>query len=173
MRGFTIIELLLVTSLVALLLSLGVPALRTLQGNIVTTVEHHRLLSLLRVARSKATAGRRRTVLCPLAAGAPEPTCGPAAGADWLLFADGNGDRRFRPDDDELIRVEHGARPEMLQVLDRRGEPFAGAIAYRPDGSVYTPATLQLCGSAAARNVRLVVSMSGRARTAREDLPCA
>ena len=57
--------------------------------------------------------------------------------------------------------------------FDRRGEVFAGTIAYRPDGAVYTPATLQLCAGAAVRNVRLVVSMTGRVRTAREDHPCA
>ena len=172
MRGFTLVDLLVVTCLVGLFLSLGLPALRTLQGNIATAVEQHRLLSLLRTARTAASAGHRQTVLCPLASRSGAPACGAASGEGWLLFADGNSDLSFRSDDDDLLRIEHLARRSELHVLDGRGRLFAGAIAYRPDGSVRTPATLTLCSGAGTRRLHVVVSMTGRVRTAREEQPC-
>ncbi|MHA7816199.1 MAG: GspH/FimT family pseudopilin [Pseudohaliea sp.] len=173
MRGFTMVDLLLVACLAGLFLSLGLPALRTIQGNIATTVEQHRLLSLLRTARTAASAGRRQTVLCPLASGAGDPACGAASGEGWLLFTDGDRDLSFRSDDDDLLRVERLARRGELHVLDGRGRIFAGAIAYRPDGSVRTPATLTLCSGGGTRTLHVVVSMTGRVRTAREEQPCA
>jgi prepilin-type N-terminal cleavage/methylation domain-containing protein len=64
-RGFTLPELLMVMALAAVLLVLAVPALSTLRGNMATAAEAQRLLSLLRVARASAAAGRVDTVLCP------------------------------------------------------------------------------------------------------------
>ncbi|HKK22453.1 MAG TPA: GspH/FimT family protein [Pseudohaliea sp.] len=173
MRGFTIIDLLLVTGLVALFLCIGLPALRTLHGNSLAAVEHHRILSLLHTARARATAGRRSTVLCPLAAPGQAVACGPAAGEGWLLFGDGNGDRRFQAAKDEVLRIERTRSRNGVRVLDRRGEPFAGVISYRADGSSITPATLQLCASASTHRRRVVISMTGRVRSVREPAPCA
>lgn len=171
MRGFTLIELLLVTLLLALLLSLGVPALRTLQGTIATSVENYRLLSLLRVARTSATRAHRHTVLCPLVH-TSGPACGATPGAGWLLFSDVNGDRRYTPADDEMLRLERVPVRRGLVIRDRRGATFTGRVTYRPDGSVLKPATLRLCAGAARYAVRVVVSMSGRVRTVKEEAPC-
>jgi len=149
------------------------PGLRTLKGNLATSVEQHRLLSLLATARSAAIHGNRRTVLCPFDDEQPEPDCGPGAGAGWLLFADADGDRRYRPGDDELLRLERISRARGLRVRDRRGDVFDATLTFRPDGSVATPATLDLCAAGSRRTVRVVVSMTGRVRTEREQLPCA
>ncbi len=173
MRGFTLPDLLVVTGLVAIFLVLGLPGLRTLKGNLATSVEQYRLLSLLAAARSAAIHGNRRTVLCPLDAGQPEPDCGPVAGAGWLVFADAGGDRRYRPGEDELLRVERIPRARALRVRDRRGDAFDAALTFRPDGSVVTPATVDLCAAGSRRTSRIVVSMTGRVRTKREQAPCA
>jgi len=173
MRGFTIIELLLVTSFVALLLALGLPALHTLQGNLATAAESQRLLSLLRLARAGATARQGRTVLCPLHTGGTTPACGAPFNDGWLLFLDANGDGAYASGDDELLRMERVPRRRALRVLDARGRGFAGAVTYRPDGSVLRPATLRLCAEGAQRRRRVVISMTGRVRTAREASPCA
>lgn len=173
MRGFTLPDLLVVTGLVAVFLVLGLPGLRTLKGNLATSVEQHRLLSLLASARGAAVHGNRRTVLCPIDVEQPEPDCGPAAGAGWLLFADADGDRRYRPGEDELLRLERIPRARALSVRDRRGEVFDSALTFRPDGSVVTPATVDLCAAGSRRTVRIVVSMTGRVRTEREQVPCA
>jgi len=173
MRGFTLPELLLVTGLVAVFLILGLPGLRTLKGNLATSVEQYRLLSLLTAARSAAVHGERRTVLCPFEDEQPEPDCGPGAGAGWLLFADADGDRQYRPGEDELLRLELIPSARALRVRDRRGDVFDSALAFRPDGSVATPATLDLCAAGSRRTARVVISMTGRVRTEREQVPCA
>lgn len=171
-RGFGIVEVLLVVALAALLALLAVPGLRTLQANSATVVEEQRVLALLRLARSRATTARTDTVLCPLAAVAATPQCGDAFGG-WLLFRDGNGDGRFRADADELLRLERTGARRSLQVLGRGGDPFSAAITYRADGTVRRPATLRLCVSGATRSRRLVVSMTGRVRRVRGEAACA
>jgi Tfp pilus assembly protein FimT len=173
MRGFTLLDLLLVTALIGLFLTLGLPGLQTLRGNLATSVEQYRLLTLLRSARSAATHGHQRTVVCPVDAGQAEPACGTDAGAGWLVFADGDGDRRYSPGNDELLRVEHIPRGRSLNVRDRGGEVFDRALTFRPDGSVMTPATVELCAGSSRRTLRIVISMTGRVRTEREQLPCA
>jgi Tfp pilus assembly protein FimT len=173
MRGFTLPDLLLVACLVAVLLVMGLPGLRTLNGNFATSVEQHRLLSLLSAARSAAIHGNRRTVLCPVDVEQPEPDCGPGAGAGWLLFADTDGDRHYRPDEDKLLRLERIPRSRALRIRDRRGDMFDSALTFRPDGSVVTPATLDLCAAGSQRTARVVISMTGRVRTEREHVPCA
>ena len=173
MRGFTLPDLLVVTGLVAAFLVLGLPGLGTLKGNLATSVEQHRLLSLLTAARSAAIHGNRRTVLCSFDDEQPGPDCGPGIGAGWLLFADLNGDRQYRPDEDELLRLERIPRARALRVRDRGGDAFDSALTFRPDGSVVTPATLNLCAAGSRRTVRVVVSMTGRVRTEREQVPCA
>lgn len=173
MRGFTLLDLLLVTALIGLFLTLGLPGLQTLRGNLATSVEQYRLLTLLRIARSAAAHGHQRTVLCPVDAGRSAPACGAAAGAGWLVFADGNGDRRYQPADDELLRVERIPAARSLQVRDRDGAAFDRPLIFRPDGSVLVPATVELCAGRSRRTLRVVVSMTGRVRTEREPIPCA
>ncbi|KGE03727.1 GspH/FimT family protein [Pseudohaliea rubra] len=173
MRGFTLLDLLLVTGLLATFLAVGLPGLHSLQGKVVATVEQQRLLSLLRLARASASAGQRQTVLCPLAGGRSQPACGDDAADGWLLFADSNGDRRYLPGDDELLRVERLPGGPGLRVLNRRGDAFASVLAFRPDGSVLTPATARFCAEASPHTLRVVISMTGRIRTAREAGACA
>ena len=173
MRGFTLLDLLMVTALIGVFLTVGLPGLRILHGNLATTVEQHRLLTLLRIARSAATHGHQRTVVCPVDAGQAEPACGRAAGAGWLVFADGNGDRRYSPGNDKLLRIEHIPSARSIEVRGRSGGVFDRALTFRPDGSVLTPATVELCAGSSQRTVRVVISMTGRVRTQRKPLPCA
>jgi type IV fimbrial biogenesis protein FimT len=170
-RGFTLPELLMVMALAAVLLVLATPALTTLNGNMATAAEAQRLLSLLRVARASAAAGRVNTVLCPVASQVA-PACGDAFSGGWLLFADENRDGRYRPGEDALIRIEHSPPRRALHATDRRGRNFAAAVSFRPDGSVRRPATIRLCTTHGARTHRVVISMTGRVRSAREEGTC-
>jgi prepilin-type N-terminal cleavage/methylation domain-containing protein len=173
MRGFTLPELLIVTTLVAIFIGIGMPGMRTLHGNLATGVEQHRLVSLLKTARAAAIHRHRRTVVCPADAEEAELACGSAAGAGWLVFSDGNGDRRYSAADDELLRSERIPSTRALHVQDRNGEVFDDVLTFRPDGSVSTPATVQLCAGGSQRILRIVISMTGRVRTEREQVPCA
>jgi type IV fimbrial biogenesis protein FimT len=161
----------MVVALSAVLLVLAVPALSTLRGNMATVAEAQRLLSLLRVARASAAARRIDTVLCPLASPA-SPACGDFFSGGWLLFADENRDGRYRPGQDALIRVEQSPSRRALHAVDARGRTFAAAVSFRPDGSVRRPATIRLCTDLGKRTQRVVISMTGRVRTAREEGRC-
>jgi type IV fimbrial biogenesis protein FimT len=171
MRGFTLVESLLAVALVALLLALGMPSLRVAQASLRTTIETHRLRSLLEIARVEAVAAHADVVLCPLAAESG-PACAERYVDGWLLFRDADRDGRYRPPTDQPLRIEYGDGGSALRVTDRNGAPFSGGIIYRPNGSVTRPATLRLCARAARFTVAMVVSLPGRVRISRENVPC-
>lgn len=171
MRGFTLIEVLLVTALLAVVLVIGIPALRTLQANIGVAAESSRLLSLLRFTRAQAAVSRHNTVLCGRAVAEHTPGCAPAGADGWLAFVDRDGDGAFDAGADTLLR-ELPPPSQPLAVVDRDGDPVSGAIAFRPDGAALRALTMALCAPGATRSRELVISMTGRVRTARVGGPC-
>lgn len=171
MKGFTLIELMLVTALVGIFLALGLPSLRTLKANMITVAEEQRLLALLRLARASATYGHGNALLCPLDARSA-PACGSSAGEGWLLFQDRNADRVYNDHTDQLLRLERLSSTRELRVLRANATPFSGAVTYRPDGSVAQPVTLRLCAPGSTRVQRVVINLSGRIRRAREAMLC-
>lgn len=170
MRGFTLLELLVAIAVLAVLTALAVPAGRALQGRALVAAESLQLLTLLRLARTRAVLAGTDAVLCPLRAGDDGPACAVARGEGWLAFSDHDGDRDFDAGD-TVLRMAASAGP-ALDVTTRSGAPFTGRIVYRADGTVSTPTTLQLCVGPERPGRRLIISMTGRVRTTREGLTC-
>ncbi len=91
--GFTLIELMITLAIVAILLTVGVPSLKTfMQGNqlIASTNE---LLSALHIARSEAIKLNKRVTVCESANGTSCTNPGTGNWRDgWIVLADANGD---------------------------------------------------------------------------------
>ncbi len=93
-EGVTLIELLVTLSVVAIIVAVGVPALRDLYATHHMSAAVNDLVTSLHLARSEAIKGETPTSLCPSANwDSPNPICTPAGSlADgWIVVADPGG----------------------------------------------------------------------------------
>lgn len=93
LRGFTLVELLVVMALVAVLASLAVPSLQGFVSSRAVSARADELASALRLARSEALKRGGAVSVCAAASPlASEPSCSGASdwAKGWLVFTDGN-----------------------------------------------------------------------------------
>jgi len=158
--GLTVLELLVSITIVALLASLGIPALRDLALNSQRVAAANSLVAAIQLARSAAVTRNATTTLCP---SDDANSCVPAAtaGNRWIVAAfDGSHEIP-------------GAGPgEPLRVIDLTftGDIISNraAFEFRPFPLRSTNGTIRLCdprGGAAQRSI--VISTSGRPRVSR------
>ncbi|VAW53474.1 Type IV fimbrial biogenesis protein FimT [hydrothermal vent metagenome] len=183
------IELMITLAIVAILLTVGVPSLKTfMQGNqlIASTNE---LVSALHIARSEAIKLNTRVSICESNDGA---TCGTTGNWEngWIVFVDGNG---ASPGDlvntgsscsgsntDCLLRVHNGFNDNQLTVggvdtntagvinaftFTSRGLPkiSAASPAGTSQGGVFSICSLDDAGAIISSRA-VTLSVSGRVR---------
>jgi type IV fimbrial biogenesis protein FimT len=165
--GFTLIEMLVVLSLIVILATLVAPGMSRLVAKSRQTDEVNALLRALHIGQTEAI--KRNATVSVCARDAPDPgsqTCGP----DWE-----NGCMVF----EETVNVdgEYDAGEPLIAVCEPatpgttlRSAQFIRSIQFQPDGFVAQAGTFIHCdarGPAAARAVN--VSRSGRARVGDRD----
>ncbi len=162
--GFTVLECLVVVSILAILLVQGVPALRDYGLRQRMSAAMHALHSHLALARNDAVRFNVEIVVCP---GTRTAGCRSDSHWDegWLVFEDLDGDHQYQPGE-RLLATEPG-----LEHLAIRGTSGRRYLRFAPNGSAPGSNTsISFCdlrGPAAAR--KLVISNLGRIR--RESMP--
>jgi len=162
--GFTLLELLLVLSIAAVLLILGVPAFQDYGARQRMSAAIHSLHSHVALARDAAIRFNVNVIVCP-----GDLLHGCKAGNDWsngwIVFSDYNGDGQYQPLE-TVHRVEAGL--EQIAIYSSAGRPN---LRFYPNGSAPgSNGSITFCdwrGPAHAR--KLVVSNSGRIR--RDEAP--
>ena len=92
-HGFTLIELMVVLSIAAAILVIGVPAFQNFRVNGRMTNSANDLLSATVLARTEAIKLQTLVALCPSAnPGDADPTCTAGATQGWIVFQDKDGD---------------------------------------------------------------------------------
>ena len=134
--GFTLIELMVVVSLIAILMMVATPSLRDAMLNARMTAMVNDTMGDLNIARSEAVKRNATVTLCPSANGA---TC---AGTNWtqgwIIFSEvspANGVRTVATE--ELIKrtsAIENKNPNALTVLS--GTTPVASISYGPSGAV-------------------------------------
>jgi prepilin-type N-terminal cleavage/methylation domain-containing protein len=95
-QGFTLYELLITLVVVSIVLSFGIPNLRSFTQNSRMTSAANDLLGTFQTARSEAARSKQNVSICASANSmSATPACGGEFEDGWILFVDPNGDAVF------------------------------------------------------------------------------
>ena len=157
--GWTLIELMLVTTLIAVLGAVAAPALGDAIARQRVLGAGNEFVGALHYARAAAVSAGARVIVCPSTDGT---RCAPDTRWDggWLMAVD--RDRDDQPDAAPLLR---GGGDAGLRIVSTRGRT---RLAFQPSGGAAgSNVTFTLCQAGRADTTRqLVMSNSGRLRNA-------
>lgn len=173
-KAFTLIEMMVVVSVLAILLAFAVPSFRSTVASNRLTASTNELVSSIALARSEAIRRGVRVSMCKSANGAACTTAGTWS-QGWIVFAD-------------TTRLNASAAVDAGETLIGRGMPVAtdiriegsagvaNFVSFAADGTVRNMAgaassgRLQVCSSASAlgdanRARRIDITSAGRVAT--------
>jgi type IV fimbrial biogenesis protein FimT len=169
--GFTLIEMMVVVTILAILMMIATPSLRDAMLNARMTAMVNDTMADLNVARSEAVKRNSTVTLCASTDGA---TCSGTNWAQgWIVFAEvspANGARNVATE--ELIRATpaiSNTNPNALSVL--AGTTPVASISYGPSGAVTTGALIEFtfCDVRAVADTvanpagrKVIINMTGR-----------
>ncbi|MEN9771279.1 MAG: hypothetical protein RLZZ180_2909 [Pseudomonadota bacterium] len=167
-RGFTLLELMVVSAVALTLAALALPSWRSLLERWTLRTEAQALVDDLRYARTQALARAQPVSLC-LSSNAS--VCGSEGSSGWLVFVDPDADRQLGQGESVLRRHEAGS--QRLLIRSNHARPV---LTYQSTGLARAAAqTLTLGVSAQGGARRLIcISLQGRpALQAQEVVSCS
>ncbi len=170
--GMTLIELLIMLTIGAALVVLGVPGYRALIAHMELRDRVHALVSGMQLARAEAIKRGIRVNLCQSSDGV---YCAGTGGWEtgWLIYADANHDGE-RDVGDALLRSEGPARPG---ITVRGNRPVSEYVSYTGYGQTrMLNGALQMGTFTVCRTgqnaIDVVLANGGRVRVNETKLPC-
>ena len=163
-KAFTILELMITVSIMAILVTLGIPAFKDYALKQRLNAAVNALHGDLLLARSQAIHRDMQVTACP-----GDPTAGCAGSTEWsdgwIVFGDSNEDREYQDNEDVL---RHGQGVEYMAIHSSSART---TIRFYPNGSAPGSNTsISFCGLGGPEKARkLVISNLGRVR--RDDFP--
>lgn len=150
--GFTLIELMIVLSIVGITLGMAVPSFQNIIASNRLTSAANNLLSALQLAKSEAIKTNYLTIVSKNTSWAN----------GWIVFADknqnGSQDIATEPTISSFDALSAG-----YSVVTT--DAYTNTVTYRPDGRSSTNGSFYLCSSANAADFRrVVIASTGRAR---------
>ncbi len=169
--GYTLMELMVVTSILGVLMSLAVPAFRDTVESAQTNSEIKVMLTALNLARSEAIRRGTDVVMCASPEGSGDCSGGTWS-QGWMIFADANGDATGSTgsvDSGDTVIREFSALDSTLTFS-------ANMMAYNSlgFGTIGGTQTFLLCPvSGNGLNARsIVIAPSGRGHREEDGLVC-
>ena len=162
-RGFTLIELMIGIGLMALLLSMAVPALDVFTSNARQTGAVNDFVASMHIARSTAVTTNTRVTVCPTDNG---QRCAAVSWDNgWIVFRDPNSNQTV--DNGETI-VSSG---DAIDGLTIDSDEFGTFLTYRPNGRVMNASVngsvgqFTVCDNRGSSHAKvMIVDLSGRPR---------
>lgn len=161
-RGFSLYELLMTLTLVAIIVGLGLPSFAGIIARNRLHVEINALFHAIHVARKESIMRRRVVSLCPSLDGL---SCEPGRdwSTGWLMFENSDKDEPPRRDKGEPLLQTHIVGENVRIMANRRG------FTLRATQKRATNGTFVVCDVAGrVAPVALVVSYTGRPRVTQE-----
>ena len=166
-RGFTLIELLIVIAVLAVLVGVGVPSLKSMVRSVELSSASNDLLAGFLMARSEAIKRHSRVVICKSSDGV---VCAASGGWEqgWLVFHDANNNGMR--EEGEAIMQRQQALSGNLRVTGNL--TVARYISYAPNGATklvgggFQAGTITLCNHSADSGParQIILSSAGRPR---------
>lgn len=156
-QGFTLVELLITISILAIVLTMAIPTFSTVTDSIRQRTQVNQLLADLNFARSRAITSRRTVSLC-----AGQTSCDGVA--RWknqiIIFEDVNANGAL--DNNELpVRVSTLAGSHEWNWGNFRNQRH---MSFKPDGTTHSlNGTFTLCRKNQALR-KIVINITGRTR---------
>jgi type IV fimbrial biogenesis protein FimT len=172
--GFTLAELLVTLAVMAILLTLAVPALSEAMLSSKLTTLANSFLSNLHLARSEAIKRNAHAALCTSATGI---SCSVSGGwhQGWVVFHDVNNNATL--DGDEAVILTQAALPTDFRLTGNA--PVSKYISYSPAGTTglvsgaFQAGTLTLCYASSTQARQIVISRTGKPRIQKATVtPC-
>lgn len=163
MRGFTLLELLIVVAVAAVLVTVAVPAMARLVEASRTTATVNDLVGALQLARTRAIFDAHTVSVCKSADGLQ---CGGNETLwedGWIVFVNRDRDTPAHVDGGEPILLRHRKVSATDEVRGNRAY-----FSFRPVNTRSTNGTLTVCDLRGPEKGRaIVVSYTGRTRLRR------
>lgn len=160
MRGFTLIELMVVILIFSMIAVAGVPAFNSLRDRLATDISKRVMQKTLGEARSWALSNNKPVVVCPLR----NERCSASWNDPLAIFFDKNDDQILDSDDALIYQTPaHSPRgawfkkkPELNYIkFNAAGHAFSSATTF-----IYCPDSKNLDNAR-----QLIISFQGRLRT--------
>ena len=169
--GFTLLEALVVLTMLSALLGLGVPVLSGLRERQQLQAQAEDFWSSLVLARAQALLHQQRVTVCAALKGGCEPSAGWHSG--WLVFVDAN--RNGQREADERLIQEREPAPASMRITGNA--TVARLIGYGTEGrsetltGAFQAGTVSVCATGQSQGWRVVINAAGRPRLEKADTP--
>lgn len=165
--GFSIIELMIVITIVGILAALAVPSFDDMIKNNRRTVIANELTAALMFARGESAKRGQPVTVCGMTSGGGASCTGGATwDYGWMTFLDPDADGAIAAGSDLIQRYVS----EYSGITVRSATTGAGHITMKPFNQGGTSATLTICDSRGAGKARaVVVEPNGRSRISEKD----
>ncbi len=161
--GYSLYELIITISLVALIMTLGVPSFGKMLADHRLRVEVDALFHAVHLARNESILRRRAVTLCPSRDG---ETCNPGFdwSVGWIMFVNLDRDMPASRDSGEPVLQRFSVSLHNEVVANRN------SFSFRTTALRATNGTFIFCDKARRAAPRaLIISYTGRPRTSRID----
>lgn len=155
-RGFTIIELLVAISVVAVLTSMAAPAMGSFVTSVRLSSASNQLFGDFNLARAEAIKRNRRVLVCPSNSDGTSCATGTNWATGWRLCVDADSDGTcdtITDTSDPNYPNPFGVRPPLVSNIAMVST--INTIVFKPDGSA-TDAVLTMSSSSSSKTVSVV-----------------